>query len=217
MPLVLSPLIGISRRFQHQTARILLALFHIRRRRPPGARDFAPSGQRLAYYGSARMRLCPIVRDFTQSLFNPNYATATLTTDSSRPSEPPSTGRLLSHAACSVAHRTASRSPKGWPALVARGVARQNWIDIDGDSISGWLCVDDVFTLKTYPFVASAKQFAVIGALVVVPSCSFSVFRGRDARYRRPAPSPWLAGTVTLVLSSGFYLLYGSGQALLRR
>ena len=70
------------------------------------------------------------------------------------------------------------------------------------------------FSLKTYPFKASPREFAAVSVvLVAVVVAAFGFFRDGTPRADGQPPSPWVIGTTCLVLSSGFYLLYGNGGA----
>ena len=71
------------------------------------------------------------------------------------------------------------------------------------------------FSLKTYPFIASPREFTAVSfVLVGVAVAAFRFFRDGRPRADGQPPSPWVIGATCLVLSSGFYLLYGNGAAL---
>ena len=70
-----------------------------------------------------------------------------------------------------------------------------------------------IFTLKTFPFVASPWQFAGV-AIAVVASIvtALKFFDGSGTRVHGSAPPVWLPAALSLGLCSSFYLLYERGS-----
>jgi len=70
-----------------------------------------------------------------------------------------------------------------------------------------------LITKKQFPYVASPAQFATVAiAVIVAIVAAFRIPRARRASVTARAPSLWLTGTATLLLSSAFYVLRLRGQ-----
>ena len=153
----------------------------------------------------------------TQTLFNPNYAGQRLLDYGFIPALGTSLNWavfvLTLHVVWSV----------GTCIAIAEGIASPRWS-------SPWLgrlgltltvalflvgcAMTTAFTLRTFPFVATPMQFAAVALVVIaVVAAAFVLFPGNRPRIDGAAPSPWLVGVVSLVLSSGFYLLFGRGPS----
>ena len=68
-----------------------------------------------------------------------------------------------------------------------------------------------VFTLKTFPFVASPWQFAGVAIAVVASRVTAMTFRVSSTAVHGSAPPVWLPGAASLGFCSSFYLLYERG------
>jgi hypothetical protein len=151
----------------------------------------------------------------TQSLFNPNYAGLRLLDYGFIPALGTSLDWvvfvLTLHIVWSVASCIA----------IAEGLAGSRWatpwLGRIGLAVTVFLfllgcTLTTIFTSKTFPFVASSRQFAGV-AIAAVASIvtALKFFGGSGARVHGSVPAVWLPGVVSLLLCSSFYLLYERG------
>jgi hypothetical protein len=151
----------------------------------------------------------------TQSLFNPNYAGLRLLDYGFIPALGTSLDWavfvLTLHVVWSVSSCIA----------IAEGLAgarwAKPWLGRAGLSVTVILfllgcALTTVFTLKTFPFVASPRQFAVVGvAVLVLIVAALKFVGGSAARIQKSSLSVWIPVAASLALCSSFLFLYERG------
>jgi hypothetical protein len=152
----------------------------------------------------------------TQTLFNPNYAGQRLLDYGYIPALGTSLDWtvfvLTLHVIWSIGSCIAIAEPlagERWaePWLGRAGLAIISLLFLAGSTFT------ILITKKTFPYVASPAQFATVAiAVIVAIVAAFRIPRTRRPSVTARAPSLWLTGTATLLLSSAFYVLRLRGQ-----
>jgi hypothetical protein len=152
----------------------------------------------------------------TQTLFNPNYAGQRLLDYGYIPALGTSLDWtvfvLTLHVIWSIGSCIAIAEPlagERWaePWLGRAGLAIVSLLFIAGCTFT------TLITNRKFPYVASPAQFATVAiAVIVAIVAAFRIPRTRRPSVTARAPSLWLTGTATLLLSSAFYVLRLRGQ-----